>query len=135
VSGALCKRAVLSPTGHAAVDQAWISPLNGVGPDTEAIHNAWAKSLDQDVCPINELHDELNCASMFQVDGDGSPAPVQDLVADDLVRERTDLVRTVEPDDVSPQVREQHGAKWTRADRSNLNNSNSLERAPTLLRG
>jgi hypothetical protein len=109
--------------------------MNGVGPDTKAIHNARAKTLDQDVCPINELHDKLNCARMFQVDGDGSPAPMQDLVADDLVRERTNLVRTVEPDDVSPQVGEQHCAKWTRSDRSNLNDSNSLERAPTLFRG
>jgi hypothetical protein len=108
--------------------------MNGIGPDTKAIDNTRAKSLNQDVCPVNELHDKLNRARMFQVDGDGSSAPMQDLVADDLVRERPDLVRTVEPDDVSPQVGEQHCAEWTRSDRSNLNDSNSLERTPPLPR-
>ena len=49
VAGALGERTVLAPAGHAAVDEARVARVHGVGPEAEALHHAGPEALDQRV--------------------------------------------------------------------------------------
>ena len=49
MAGGLRQRAVLAPSGHAAIDQARIAREHHVGPEPEPLHHAGTKAFDQRV--------------------------------------------------------------------------------------
>jgi len=97
VPGGLCQRPALAPAGHAAVDEAGVALEADLGAEAEALGDAGTEAFDERVGPGCEVQHQRHALRPLEVDGDGSPAAVQQLVARRLLDAETARRQPLDP--------------------------------------
>ncbi|CAM5713196.1 hypothetical protein SGRIM128S_05205 [Streptomyces griseomycini] len=133
VPRAVGERALLAPAGHPAVDQARVAGVAVPGTDAEALGDAGAVALDQDVGAFGQVEDACGAVGRLQVDDHGALVAVGDVVR--RVDAESRAAGAVHADDVGAQVGEEHGGERAGPDTGQLDHAHAGERAvPRCLR-
>lgn len=127
VSGARGERAVLAPAGHAAVDQPGVAGVAVTGADAEALGDAGAVALDQDVGALGEVEDAGGPVGGLEVDHDGALVAVGDVVRG--VEGESRAAGAVHPHHVGAEVGQEHGREGAGADPGEFDHAHAGERA------
>jgi hypothetical protein len=120
---------VLSPTGHATVDELWISRETRIRAKAKSLHRSRPESFDQCVGARNEVERDRDILSSFEIQRDRRSSAREHVVAR-IVRHNTRRHShcAVDPHHVGAEVGEHHAAKGRGADADHFNNSRSVER-------
>src|SRR5262245_57933720 len=70
VTRRLRERTVLTPSGHASIDQARIAFEADIGAKTEALHYAGAHALDQRIAVLDEAQNRFDAARRLEIHRD-----------------------------------------------------------------
>ena len=103
-------RAVLPPASHAAIDDLLVAGEDGIGPQTEAFHDAWPKALDQHVGLPAQLQCRVHAARRLQVQGNILAAAQQGVKAR-FQRLFVDVGRTIDAQHIRAHIGQQHAAE------------------------
>ena len=77
VAGGLRQRTGLAPTGDTAVDQLWLPLQTHIRAQSERLHDAGSKALDQHVGPCDQPQRDLTRFRPLEVQRDGLASPRQ----------------------------------------------------------
>ncbi len=115
------QRPRLAPAGDPAIDQPAVQRAADVGPQTQPLHHAGAKALDQGVGPGDQTADRLKIRRRLEVHLHRRPAPVQDRAADLLERDRRPG-RPLQPQHLGSHVGQHHPGQGDRPEPVELDN-------------
>ena len=121
-------RAVLAPTGHAAVHEARVAGEADVGADAEPLRHAGPESLGQRIGALDEPQHRLDAVGVLQVDRHGAAAAVHHRHRSGIATARHGL-RAVDVQHVGTHVRQQHRGERTRADPGELDHLHTRQRS------
>jgi len=88
MTGGLRQRALLTPSGHAAIDQPRIARLHHVRPEPQALHHAGTKTLDQGVGIGQEVEHLRDRGFVFEVEFDDLFVRARPPISDSFWRRR-----------------------------------------------
>jgi hypothetical protein len=123
VARGLCERTLLSPAGHAAVDDAGVARQHRIGPEAQALHHAWPVALDEHVGALQQAPDPLVFGGILQVGLHHRAAAAGEVVA--LAEPPSG---TVDGHDVGAHVRQEHAGKRAGADAGEFDDAQAGER-------
>src|SRR6202008_722452 len=126
VAGLLAARTVLAPAGHAGVDQPLVHLGAVLRTEAEPLGDSRAEALDEHVGLGDQPQHQVAVLVALQVRRDRSPVP-QQVVITGVDRRSRPLARTLDADDVGPQVTEEHRGVRPRADAGQLDDSQPLQ--------
>jgi len=106
VAGGVAERALLAPAGHPPVDQLRVALQALLGADPEALGDAGAEALDEDVGLLDQAQDDLAARVALEVDGHGALGPVGHVLVQG--GSAGPGPGPVDPDHVGPQIGQQH---------------------------
>jgi hypothetical protein len=121
------ERALLAPAGHPSVDELRVAGVAGLGADAEALGDARAVALDEDVGAVDQVEDAVRAVGCLQVDDHRALVAVGDVVV--RVDRESHAARPVHADDVRAQVGEEHGGERAGPDARQLDHAHAGERA------
>ena len=127
VPGLTRHRTVLTPPGHAAVDQPRVAGVAVGRPDPEAFGDARPVALDQDVRVVDQAQHRVATRGVLEVGRDPA-ATAQDGVGAIRVTEPQSPGRPVDAHDVGPEIGEHHGRVRTRSDSGQLHDPQPAQR-------
>ena len=130
VSGRLRERPVLSPAGHAAVDEPRVSLQANLRTEPETLHDAGAEAFDQRVGVLDDAKHRIRGAGLLQVDGKCPPPALGGPLSS--LAEELDVVRAmgaIDANHLGAHVGKHHGAERRRADTCHLDNFESCQRS------
>ena len=130
VAGHVRERPVLTPAGHAAVDEARIALQAHVGTEPEALGDSGAKRLHERVGRLDHPEHARDAVGVLQVDGHRPPAARRDGVGSGAAPER---LGAVDAHDLRPHVGEELARERPRADAAELDDLDTLERSHACL--
>ena len=132
-------RPVLSPAGHASVDQAAVPGEAGVGPEAQSLGHAGAETLDQPVGLLDQPEHELHCVWVLQVDADRGAGPVQQVPVRPGARgpellAPLDRARRcpLQPQDLRAGVGQHHAGEGRRPDARQLDDLDPAQRSTAV---
>jgi hypothetical protein len=70
MAGGLRQRAMLAPTGHAAIDQSLVAAEDDIRPEAEALHHAGAIALHQRIGAIQQRQHLCDGSLVLEIDLD-----------------------------------------------------------------
>ena len=119
--GGMCDGAILTPPGHASVDQLGSAQQAWFGADPETFGHPGTESFEQDVGVLCQGKHCLGATGFREIDGNRALSAVEQVVGP-----RHELhpsaARAVDTHHVGTQIREQHSAEWPRSDSGYLEN-------------
>ena len=104
VASRTSERTVLAPPRHAAIAQPWIAIKARLGPDTEPLGDAGAKSFDQGIGLIDKSKYHSGTIRMGEVNRDGTPVSPNDVEFGRNWRSQRYLARPIDSQNVSTKV-------------------------------
>ena len=119
VPGGLGQGPVLTPAGHAGVDERGVASQARFRADAEAFGDAGPEALEERVGGLDEAQDGLDPLGLLQVDADRAAVPIDDGDAA-RVAAPVDRLDPMDPQHVGALVGEQHRREGTRADPDQL---------------
>ena len=127
VAGGVGERTVLTPPGHAPVDELRVAGEAHVGPEPEALGHSRPEALDEPVGLLDHPQHRLDALGPLQVDGDAAPtAPVEDEPARPARGGRE--LGALDPHHLGAHVGEQRPRERTRADAGQLDHLHPVQR-------
>ena len=127
MTGPGCQRAILSPAGHSPIDETLVAGEALIGPDTQPLGDPWTHTLDEHVGRFDHLHDRRDAVRVFEVDTDRLPTSIQQIGRRCSRIAASDSAGAIDSDDFGTEIGEHHRAERTRADRRQLDNSDSIQ--------
>lgn len=121
VPGGMRQRAVLPPTGHAAIDQRRIFRERNIRSEPQALHHTGPVAFQQNVRLADQAAAYRQLRLVLEVQRDRAP-PAPHHVG--MTAAHGALA--VDPDDIRPHVREHHGTEGCRTQSDKLNNFNAF---------
>ena len=118
-------RAVLPPSGHAAVDEARIALVADVGAEPQPFHDSRTEALLQHVGLLDHGEERVDAGRILEVYGDRLAASVQEVELGAASRHAL----TIDADHVGSHVGEHHGAERSRSDAGDLDDLYAVEGA------
>lgn len=134
VPGARCQRALLTPAGHAAADEAWIACVAIRRPEPEPLHHAGAESLEQDVGALDLREQGLAACGRLQIEHEApGAAACRHRVVPHLVAAFG--ARALDAQRLAAVIGEQHRPEGARPDAGQFDDPHDLQRAAGRFRG
>ncbi|MCY1440058.1 hypothetical protein D9M71_563170 [compost metagenome] len=113
-------RALLTPAGHAPVDQARVTRPAVFRAQAQALHHTGAHALDQDVGAFDELEHDFTPFGGFQVGHHRTLATVERVGRGVFLAGDRGRRAALDSDDIGPQVGQVHGTERPWADSANF---------------
>ena len=101
----------MAPSGHAAVNQFGVVLQQRLGTQTQPLHHARSKPLDDAIGGFAKIAHRFNPGRVLQVDNHEFPRASKDIFAQ-IEYPRTISARGHDPDHLRSMIREHHRAKW-----------------------
>ena len=131
VPSGLGQWSVLTPARHPAVDQLAGCGRGTLGAEAETLGDAGAETLDQDVGLLDEVEDDLDAARILEVDRHRWTAAREDVLLGDRHLHGV-AAGTIDANDVSAEIGEQHAGERTGPDADELDDAYAGEWAGGL---
>ena len=122
------ERTRLPPSGQPAEDQARVAGEAHLGPETETLHHARAKPLDQPVRLLDEAQHHLGRAGRLEVERDGALAAAREVELRIRVAERQHRALAIDDGHFRTEIRQHHAADRAGADARHLDDAHAGER-------
>ena len=120
---------VLTPAGHASIDQTFISAQTLRWPDSKPFHHSGSKAFEQRVGIRAQTKHKFDTVRMLQIDRDRRPASIHQIVFRRQGNTEIRVGQAVYANDPGAHVGEQHAAKLARTNAGNFYDFEALERA------
>ena len=118
------ERSALAPTCHASINETRVAGEDDVRPQSQPLHDAGAKALDQGVSLVEEVQHARGLPWIFQVHGNARAAS-----RDDPLRIGVRALRAVETNELRAHVGKQHAREWARADAREFDDPKARKRS------
>jgi hypothetical protein len=127
MAGTLRQRAVLSPPGHASVDQPGIAREARIRAETQPFGDPRPESFDQHIRLLHDGHHNLDRLRGLEIERYRTAAPRHEV---EFGIKRQPNIRGRDPidtQDVRPHIGQHHSAEWARPDASQLQDLHTRE--------
>src|SRR5690606_37748441 len=120
-------RTVLTPSGHAAVDELRVAGEALVGADAETLHHAGAEALGQRVGALDEIEQGGDPDGVLEIDGDVSATTLADVGVRTVGLPGPHGTGALDADHLGAEVGQQHCGERTGSDPGDLDDPVSSE--------
>ena len=125
MAGAVGERTALTPAGHPAVHQFRVALVAHLRSQAKTFHDPGTESLDEAVGLVYEAQHHLDRPRHLEVEGDGSPAAVEDV---ETIPAAGGAL-AIDADDLGSLVCEHHCAERARSDAGDLDDPETAQRS------
>ena len=129
VAGRVGVRAVLSPTGHPAVDELRIARQTLVRSEAESLGDPRAERFEQPVRLLHQVEHERHAVGTLQVDADRTTPALQHIGRRGRRIATAYAIGAIDLDDVRPHVGQHECAKRSRPDTGQFDQLDSRQRS------
>ena len=119
---------VLSPPGHAAVDERRVAGHACLGSNAKPFDDAGAEAFEDDVGLLSETKHRFDSVRRLHVDGDRLAVAVEHIGRWRRGVATSGGAGAVDPQHVGAHVGKQHGGKWSGSDPGEFDDSDAVER-------
>ena len=133
VTGLLRDRALLSPSGHAGVDEARIDCAAGLGPKPEPLRHAGSIALDQRIGLGHELQHRRDRSGLLEVERERTFVAVVEVVTRRRFRLGARARKPIDAHHVGAEIAEQSPGERRRTYGAEFDDPKSLQRSAHAL--